>query len=67
MGTHKADEDVADGKFHNHYKAIFVSFDIEDIVLIPHIIGCWKVSLDVRQVLPFCLFRNYQPGLLMCC
>ena len=61
MGAYKADEDVADGEFNHYDKAVFVSFDVEDIVLVAYIVGCGKACFDIRQIFPFCLFRNVIP------
>lgn len=61
MGAHKADKDVADGEFYHYDKAVFVSFDVEDIVLVSDIISCREICLNIRQVLPFGLFRYVIP------
>ena len=51
MSAHKPNKHMAYREFHHHHKTVFVSPDIEHITLIPNIVRCRKINLDVRKVL----------------
>ena len=66
MRVHKADKDMPYCELHDHYQTIFVSTDIENVVLVAYIVGCRKVHLDVREVSPLCLFSRVIPAFKCC-
>ena len=62
MSSHKSDEDMPDCELYDHHKTVFVAPDVKDIMLVPYIVCRRKVCLDIRKVLPFCLFCDVIPS-----
>ena len=54
MRTYKAYENMSYREFYHYNQPVFVSSDVKHIMLITYIIGCRKVNLYIRQVLPLC-------------
>ena len=52
MCAYKAYEDMAYCKFNHNYQPIFVSSDVEHIMLIAYIISRREINLYVRQIFP---------------
>lgn len=57
---------MSDCKLHHNNQPIFVTFDIEHISLISHIICRWKIDSDIRQILPLRIFCNVIPSFERC-
>ena len=62
MSTHKSDENMPDCELYDHYKSIFVASNVKDIMLIPNVVSCGEVCLNIRKVLPFCFFCDVIPS-----
>ena len=62
MSAYKADEYVSNREFHDNHQTIFVASDIEDIMLVAHVIRSREVHFDVRKVSPFSFFRYIVPA-----
>ena len=61
MRTDKTDVDIAYREFNDHHEPIFITSDIENIMLISYVIRCRKINFDFREVSPFCFFRYIIP------
>lgn len=61
MSSYPAYENVSHCKLDNNYQTVIVTLDIKYIVLIAHIISCWKIDFYVGKVFPFRFFGNVIP------
>ena len=47
MCADKANKDVPYREFNDYDESVFISSNVKNIVLVSHIISCWKVYLDI--------------------
>ena len=52
MRTYPADEDESRRELDHDNESVIIAFDIEDVVLVAHIVRAREVHLDVGQRLP---------------
>ena len=63
MSPNKADENVTHLELNNHNQAVFVSGNIEHIVLITNGVNTSKVFFHLCKRVPLCRFCNLIPPL----
>ena len=63
MSSHKSDKYMSYCEFHHDYQAIFISLDIEHVMLVTNVVCSGEINLDIRQTLPFRFFSNIVPAL----
>ncbi len=61
MITYEADEDSTDCELYDNHQPVVVTFDIEHIMLVAGIIGCWKIFSDFRKIAPLGLLGDVIP------
>ena len=62
MRAYPPDENIAHNKLHDYHQTIFVSANVENVVLISYVIGRRKVCPDIRETCPFGFLGNLIPS-----
>ena len=62
MGPDEADEDSAYREFYHHDQSVIIASDIENIVLVAHVICRWKVLAYLRQIVPLGMLGDVIPS-----
>ena len=63
MSAHKADVDKSYGEFNNGHNPVRVTFNVEDVALIPYAIRTVKGLLNIRITSLLAAFHNIRPYL----
>ena len=66
MGSHKSDEYMPNCELNHYYQAIFISLDVEYVMLVTNVVCSGEINLDIRQVLPFCFIGYVIPAFESC-
>ena len=66
MGSHESDEYMSNCEFNHYYQAIFISLDVEYVMLVTNVVSSREIYFYIRQVLPLCFFSYVIPAFESC-